>query len=237
MDRRRLLLALAAVVAALGVLLVFVYAQGAENRAAERYEAVEVLTATKEIKPGESIDNALENGKVELSLVAGNQVLQGATADPDPLRGSVALTTIYPGEQLLPVKFGGVDEIEAAATLPIPEGLIAMSISVEDAARVGSFINPGAEVAVFLTVEGNYSRLLLERTTVIATGSTTVVPSETEQSGGTSDTEQLLTVAVEQREVEKLRLAQTLGQLSVGLLNDSSELERNEGVKPGTIFE
>ncbi|QYJ04722.1 Flp pilus assembly protein CpaB [Nocardioides panacisoli] len=237
MDRRRLLLAVAAVVAALGVLLVFVYAQGAENRAADRYEAVEVLTAAKKINPGESIDAALESGKVELSFVAGNQVLEGASNDADPLQGSVALTTIYPGEQLIPVKFGGVDEIEAAATLPIPEGKIAMSISVEDAARVGSFISPGAEVAVFLTVDGNYSRLLLQRVTVIATGSTSVVPSEGRQENGGNETEQLITVAVKQREVEKLRLSQTLGQLSVGLLNDSSKVERNEGVEPDTIFE
>lgn len=237
MDRRRLLLAVAAVVAALGVALVFVYAKGAESRAAEKFEAVEVLTASKPIAPGESIDAALENGKITKTDVAATQRLEGASSDVAPLRGSVALTRIYPGEQLVPQKFGAVEDIESARTLPIPEGKIAISISIADAARVASFVRPGADVAVFLTVEGNYSRLLLERVNVIAAGSTTAQPDEAAAAGEDGKFDQLITVAVDQEQVQKVRLAQTLGELSIGLLNDSSKLELDQGVRPDTIFE
>ena len=234
MDRRRLLLVVAAVIAALGVALVFVYARGADARAADKYAAVEVLVASKKLSPGESVDEALSNGKISLVEVAQNQLLEGASSDSAPLQGKVALTTIYPNEQLIPSKFGAVEDIEAVSTLPIPDGKLAISISVEEDARVGTFIRPGAEVAVFLTQEGAYSRLLLERVTVIAFGQSTIDP---QGEAVVEDTSALLTVALSQKEAEKVRFAQTVGQLSVALLNDGSDVKKDDGVTTENLFE
>lgn len=237
MDRRRLLLLVAALIAALGVALVFVWARGAESRAADKYDTVEVLTASQKILPGEAIDDALEAGKVQLANVPKSQLLEGASESSEPLRGQVALTTLYPGEQLIPLKFGGVDEVEAAATLPIPEGKLAISVEVEDAARVGDFIRPGAEITIFLTQEGSNSRVLLERVTVLAVGRTTSVPTDgTEEEAAGGETS-LLTLAVRQKEAEKVRLAETLGALSVALLNDASDVKGDEGTNPDNVFE
>ena len=47
MNRRKVLLALAAIVAALGVLLVFLYARGADARAAAQFDLVRVLVASQ----------------------------------------------------------------------------------------------------------------------------------------------------------------------------------------------
>lgn len=245
MDRRRLLLVVAAVIAALGVALVFVYARGAETRAAEKFDTVEVLTASQKISPGENLDEALKNGKVALKHVAKAQLLEGATKDADPLRGKVALTTIYAGEQLVPVKFGGADEVEAAATLPIPEGKVAISISVEDDGRVGQFIRAGAEVAVIVTLldpqdDPIESRTLLERVTVLADGAKTAVPTDEDEDGdGAAEQEiqQLLTVAVTQREAEKVRFAEKAGELSAALLNDASKVESDNGIDDKNLFE
>lgn len=247
MDRRRLGLVAAAVVVALGVALVFVYARGADARAAERYDAVEVLTATQQMAPGESLDDALSAGKVELRRVAKAQVLEGAGRDTKPLRGKVALTTIYPGEQLLPVKFGGADEVEAAAVLPLPAGKVAISISVEDDARVGQFIKAGAEISLILTRPKDgapiESRILLERVTVLADGVRTSLPEQAsstdgESAGATPDAalQRLVTVAVTQREAEKVRFAERDGNLSIALLNEGSEVARDGGVTNDNLF-
>ncbi|NHA00009.1 hypothetical protein G5V59_06745 [Nocardioides sp. W3-2-3] len=64
-------------IAALGVALVFIYARHADNRAAAKYDAVEVLTASQEIEPGESLDDALKNGKVQLTHIAKAQAPRG----------------------------------------------------------------------------------------------------------------------------------------------------------------
>jgi pilus assembly protein CpaB len=246
MDRRKLLLVVAAVVAALGVALVFVYAKGADNRAADKFDTVEVLVAIKKIDPGESFDDALERGKFELADVAKGHVLDGADDESDPFEGTVALTSIYPNEQLIAAKFGGADEIEAATTLPIPDGKIAISIAVEDAGRVGYFVRPGAEVAVISTLIDRttqapiITRTLLERVTVLAAGDTSSIgdtsSGEDEEDGAEDGIKQLLTIAVTQRQAEQVRFAEKAGELSTALLNSDSEVKSDDGVDVDNLF-
>ncbi|WP_188111125.1 Flp pilus assembly protein CpaB [Nocardioides antri] len=246
MDRRKLMLAVAAVIAVLGVALVFVYAKGADSRAAEKFDTVEVLVAAKKVAPGESFDDALESGKFKLTDVAKAQVLEGAADESAPFEGTVALTTIYPSEQLIPAKFGGAEEVEAGVTLPIPEGKIAISILVEDAGRVGYFVRPGAEVAVIstlidrLTQEPIVTRTLLDRVTVLAAGDTSSITdtsaSEEEEDGTETGIKQLLTIAVTQRQAEQVRFAEKAGQLSAALLNDASEVDPDNGVDADNLF-
>lgn len=243
MDRRRLLLVVAAVVAALGVALVFVYARGAETRAADKYDTVEVLTASQKIEPGESLDEALENGKVQLTNVARAQLLEGADDDAEPLRDKVALTTIYPGEQLVPVKFGALEDVEAASALPIPEGRLAISILVSDDGRVGRFIRAGAEIAVVSTLldpqkQPIESRVLLERVTVLADGARTVEADEEDGEAATQgEIQRLVTVALTQRQAEKVRFAEKAGELSIALLNDASTVKSGDPVNSRNLFE
>ena len=247
MDRRKLLLVVAAVVAVLGVALVFVYAKGADKRAADKFDTVEVLVANKKINPGESFDEALESGKFELADVAQAHLLEGAGDDPDQFEGTVALTTIYPNEQLVPVKFGGKEEVEAAITLPIPEGKIAISIAVEDAARVGYFIRPGAEVAVISTLIDRttqapiVTRTLLDKVVVLAAGDTSAIADgssgDDEEEGGEDGIKQLLTVAVTQRQAEQVRFAEKAGELSVALLNSASDVDADKGVDGENLFD
>lgn len=248
MDRRRLLLVVAAVIAALGVGVIFVYAQGAEKRASEKYNTVEVLTVAdgKTIHPGESIDSALQDGKVVKAPVTENQLLEGASDESDPFQGSVALTTMYAGEQLIPAKFGGTEDIEAAATLPLPKGKVAISIEVTDDGRVGKFLSPGAEVAVIFTdmagSEPVATSTLLERVTVLAAGTTTTLDGDAAAEGSADgDSEgtiqQLLTIAVTQREAEKVRFAEKDGELTAALLNEASEVKSDQGVTKDNLLD
>ena len=64
MDRRRLLIVAAALVAALGTALVVIYARGADQRAEDRFEAVDVLVATQPITAGETVEAAQAAGKI-----------------------------------------------------------------------------------------------------------------------------------------------------------------------------
>lgn len=149
MDRRKILLVIAVVVAALGAGLVFVYAQGAEDRAADKQDARSVLVATQDILPGESAADAANAGKLLSQRVPSDQVLTGSTNDGADFTDSIALTTIYAGEQLLTQKFGTIDEIEGKPTLPIPQGKTAITLKLTDTGRVSSFTQPGSHVAVY----------------------------------------------------------------------------------------
>jgi len=248
MGRRKILLVVAVVVAAMGAALVFVYARGAENRAAEKFETVDVLVVKSPIERGESANEAYASGKIDTAEVPQGQVLPSAVtpADGEVFSGQYALTTLYPGEQLITEKFGGADEVEAVTTLPIPEGMLAISISLSDTARVGGFVRPGAKVGVFIT--GTLppenlpaTKLLMREVLVLATGSSTTVTQPAAGEGEAATTEQLpntlFTLALTQRQAATILEAQKHGELALTLTNDNSNLKPGDGVRAEDLFE
>lgn len=237
MDRRRVLLVAAAVVAALGTVLVFLYVRGADSRAQERFETTEILVATAQIERGERIADAAAAGKVALQAVPQGQVLPGALVTTSGVAEQIALTVIYPGEQVVPQKLGETAVEETRLNIP-QQGDMAMSINLTDPARVAGFVNPGSEVAIFINgsdpVTGQpFSRVLLTRVTVIAVGSTTPVTTTTTTDGqGGQGGQQvvealprtLITLSVNQVQMQRILLGQQQGALSFALLTDESRV-------------
>lgn len=242
-ERRRLLVGAAALVAVLGVALVVVYARGADRRAEDRFDTVDVLVATQPIAAGESIDAARAAGKITTGSVARGDLLTGAQRTASSLDGEVALVPIQPGEQLLGTKFG--DASDAAAPLPIPPRKMAVSVNLTDAARVSGFLNPGARVAVFLNGTDQrtgqpFTRLLLPHVTVLGVGSTAPVATTTTDDQGEQTVEQLprtlLTIAVDQRDAQKVLYGSANGELAFALLNGNSKVKPREAVTAQTLF-
>ena len=236
MDRRKALLLVAAVIAAVGTLLVFLYVRGADTRADQRYDAVQVLRVVKPIAAGETVEAAQSAGKIESGSVSKKDLLPDALTGTQPIAGQVATTPIYPGEQLVSSKFGATS---ATNGLAIPKGKIAISINLSDPSRVAGFVNPGDKVAIFLTTEKG-ARLLLPSVTVIGAGTTTVTTTTTTDASGAQSTEQLpktlLTLAVSQQDAERVLLAQKLGELAFGLLNDDSVVAPSQGATDLNLF-
>jgi len=236
MDRRRILLVVAVLVAAVGSALVFLYTKGADTRAEEKFDTVEVLEATAVIAPGETYEDAQAAGKLALQAVAKDALLDGYQTTSDSLSGTVSLGTIYPGEQIISAKWGQSAAVGSA--LQIPDANMAVSVNLTDPARVAGFVNPGSQVAIFLTGTDQgtgfgFSRLLLDRVTVLGVGSTTPVSTTTTDESGASTTEQLprtlLTLSVNQNQAEKILFAQGNGELAFGLLTDASEVTPDAG--------
>ena len=84
------------------------------------------------------------------SRVARSQLLANVQTSPDALKGTVALQNLFAGEQVVADKFG-TNAAEAASPLGIPEGKMAISVNLTDPDRVAGFVNPGSEVAIFVT--------------------------------------------------------------------------------------
>ena len=181
MDRRRILLVVAVIVAALGAGLVFVYAQDAEDRAAEQFTTRNVLVATQMISPGESASDAAAANKILSKPVPTDEILTNATDDGTLLTDTVALTTIYPGEQLITEKFGSVDEVTATTRLTVPKGMTATAITLDDTSRISGFTPAGTRVGVFIsgTFEDSTEpevRVLFKQVLILANGLVTVAP-------------------------------------------------------------
>lgn len=247
MSRRVVLLIAALLVAALGTALVFVYVNGADDRALEDQSPVSILVAKNQISSGTTIDDAQASGSLELRDMPKASVVSGALSAVDPIAGQVALTTIYPGQQILTSLFGATVADKAASDLAIPQGNIAISMQFTDPARVAGFVQPGSRVAVFVTASNTTSgttgggndfiRVLLPSALVIAVGPTTITPP---QDATTANPEvlprALLTLGLSQRESQKLIYASTKGTLYLGLLNAKSKIDRGTIVNAGNLF-
>jgi pilus assembly protein CpaB len=241
MGRRSILLIVAALIAALGSAMVFLYVRGADDRAQAAQAPVQVLKAVGQINPGETLEAAQAAGKLQLGEVPTDQVLPGAVNSIESLSSSVAIATIYPNEQIISGKFGAPGDQE---TLTLPDGKIAISVTLSDTGRVAGFVSPGDDVAIFLNgpIRGDETgvRLLLPKVQVVAIGATTVVSTTTTSTEGAQTTEQLpktlFTLAVDQAEAEKVVLASTTGELVLGYLNEKSKVQAGNGTTTDTLF-
>jgi pilus assembly protein CpaB len=212
MARRKILLVLAAVIAAFGTLLVFLYVQSADSRAREKIDTVDVLVASQ------------DNHQPSL----------------DGLDGLEALTPIYADEQIVSQKWGGSADV-TSTVLAIPKEKVAVSVQLSDPARVAGFVNPGSDVAILIGMsEGRYTRTLLQRVTVIAVGSTSTVTQTTTTAEGETTAETvpktLMTLAVTQREAEKLLWSTTFAQLSFALVTKESDVKASTPLTEQNLF-
>jgi pilus assembly protein CpaB len=243
MGRRTVLLVVAVVIAVVGAGMVYLYVRGADDRAKVAQQPVSVLKAVAQIEPGETLTAASAAGKIERRDVPAEQQLDGAMADIGESGSLVALTRIYPNEQITASKFGSPGEQDY---LTMPPGKFAISVNLSDTGRVAGFVSPGSRVAIFLTGETGAdgdpgTRLLLPEVQVVAVAQTTVTTATTTTAEGAQTTESLpktlFTLAVDQREAEKVLFAGSQGELSFGLLDDKSKVAAGPGVTLKSLFE
>src|SRR4051812_30040901 len=211
--KRRPLVALAALVlAAIGSLAVLTYAQGADRRALQGQEAVSAYVVRKAVPAGTTADQAGKDGLMVRELIARRATPTDALGSVDKAYGSlVATTTLQPGELVLKSRFG--TKPADNGLLAVPSGKMAVSVSLDDASHVGSFVVAGSKIAVFDTFstepkgntpsgtglqggdgKGRATRLLLPQVDVIAVGAVTAAPaaqgSDAAQAGGTQNVAQ-----------------------------------------------
>ena len=246
MGRRTLLLIAALIVAALGTTGVFLYVNGVDDRAQAGLKIQQVLVATAGIPVGTPAKKAQDDGSMVLRDFLADSVADlDARSNLAGIENLVALAPIAVGEPILTSQFGAPGE---TSRLPIPEGKLAVSLQLDDPARVAGFVEPGSEVVVFVTIAavsganaGNeVTRVLLERVSVIAAGEQTLITTTT-TTGDTAQTEvlpkALLTVAVDQVDAQKIVYAQGRGQVTFGLLDEYDVDKSDDGTGAENLFD
>jgi len=245
MARRTLLLVAAVLVAAVGTALIFLYVNGVNDRAVADQSPQRVLVAKTQIAAGTTAADAAKAGAFELKTFAKNSVAPGALSDITPIANEVALSTVFPGQQILAAQFGAAGSTSA---LPIPADKIAISVQLNDPARVAGFVQPGSNVAIFLTANstganglGNFTRMLLPKVQVVAVGPTTTTSqTSTDSQTGQTNTEQIsraiLTLALTQQEAQKVIYSSQNGALYFALLTSNSKVKPDQGVDGHNLF-
>jgi pilus assembly protein CpaB len=259
MVGRVLLLIAAFVVAGLGALLVWLYASQADRRALAEADPVPALVVQAEegVPAGTTLGVAIDSGLIAEEQVPGAAVPDTAIIDPSERLDDIALTALVDGEVVVSSRFGNPADLQQ---LIVPDGLTAVSFTFGDPNRVAGFVTPGSEVAVFATLEGEeneevdpvtgesvvdsdttFTRLLLGEALVVGVGGSTTITETTTTAEGTQQTTEvsaaLITLALTQPQIERLVLAQSLGELYLGLLNDTSEINPSDGANLDNLFD
>lgn len=240
MGRRLALLIAAVLVAAIGTGLVFLYVKKADDRAIADQRPVTVLIAKSTISAGTRVIDAANAGAFQTKEFPISAVPPGALSSVDAVKEQVVITTIFPGQQLLAGMFGAT-AASGGGALSIPPGMIAASFSFGDPQRVAGFLQPGSEVVVFLTssLQGGLqsSRVLLPKVTILAIGPTTITPPvDPTKANPEPQPRAMITLALRQRDAEKLIFAQGNGTMYLGLLSSRSTVRPNAGVNAKNLF-
>ncbi|MEM9712151.1 MAG: hypothetical protein AAGA17_08045 [Actinomycetota bacterium] len=136
---------LALVLATIGTIVLVAYVRGAEERALDGEDLVEVLVVDALVAEGSTAAEIGEKTRVE--LVPRKIRADGALADLTPVDGLVASTALLPGEQLVSQRFVAPDAFTRDGIAP-PPGLMQTTISLSPERAVGGAIAPGDTVAV-----------------------------------------------------------------------------------------
>lgn len=243
MKRKRFVAALLALVlAAGGAGSMWWYAQGADARAMDGLEAVDVFVAKGDIPAGTMLGSAVAAQMLEIQQVPKRLAPSGASVEVDATNSSnVALNDIHSGELVLLTRFAPAQEVSAG--LSIPNGYVAVTVNLGDPQRVASFVHVGSQVAIFLTYPatgGNTpsdagatkaTRLLLSKVLVLGVGASTGQTAQNLQIPSA-----LLTFALAQKDAERLIQAQSVGSLYLALMNDQSSVAPSDGVNTSKLF-
>jgi pilus assembly protein CpaB len=228
MSRRGVLVIVALAVAALSTALLTLYVRDAQARADSRQDLVQVLVAKQDIPTGTTGQELLDNGWATLAAIPKVAANPDALSELSPKqRTSHLAAPVYTGEQILHKRLTQ----SATSRLAIPEGLLAISVKVDDPARVAGYVEPGSNVAVFSTLrdQGNDgTRLLLDRVEVLEVG------ANADGNGRGDGT--LLTLALSEEQARKIIYTQTHGSLYVALLNDKSVVGSQDLTTAGNLF-
>ena len=146
---KRILAAVAALVlAAVGALAVLAYAGAADARAVAGQEAVTVYVTTRTVPAGTTLGDAVAQDLLEKDVFPSRSVPAGALTRIDVATEQlVAMSEIASGEIVLQRRFA--DQQAGDTALVVPEGQMAVTVELTDPGRVGSFLRPGSDVAIY----------------------------------------------------------------------------------------
>ncbi len=150
MKRRVVGIAIAVVMALAGTALVASFVKSAEARALAGEELVWVLVADEQIPAGSSAEE-IEN-RLRLEQVPSKVRAQGALEDLSPVAGLVTEIALEPGEQLTASRFVAPDLL-TRARVPVPDGLLEVTLSLAPERAVGGTLLPGDLVAVVVSFD------------------------------------------------------------------------------------
>lgn len=150
--KSRLLAGVAAVVLAIiGAVLMFTYAQGADQRAVQKLEPVSVLVVKQAIPAGTPVEAF--KASIATEQLPGASVAKTSLTTLDSEAGKVAAVDLVPGEQLVAERLVAPEDLKTSGSVKVPAGLQEVSFQLEPQRVVGGRLAPGDHVGVFISMK------------------------------------------------------------------------------------
>src|SRR5215475_5197300 len=259
MTRRIITIGAAVLLAVLGAVGVLDYVHQADQRAVAGMRAVSAYVATAQIPSGTIAETAVRDGLLVRQQFPASSVPGDAVRSITPSLSALVLTSgLASGQMLLSPMLG--TSVQTASALPVPAGMVAITLQFCVQQAVANFVTPGSQVAIFNTfLNGKsttgacsvgsapagggvpHTRVVLPKVLVLAVGegfatppssTTTTADGPSTSSTGTAPSTIYLTMAVSQADAETLiELAET-GSPYLALLTSASKANSDVSYQP-----
>jgi pilus assembly protein CpaB len=137
--------------AIIGAVLMFTYAQGADQRAVQKLEPVGVLVVKQAIPAGTPVEAF--KASIATEQLPGASVAKTSLTRLDTEAGKVAAVDLVPGEQLVAERLVAPENLKTSGSVRVPAGLQEVSFQLEPQRVVGGRLAPGDHVGVFISME------------------------------------------------------------------------------------
>jgi pilus assembly protein CpaB len=153
MNKRLIGVAVAALLALLGTVVILRYVSDADERARADVELVEVFVVEKRVNAG--ADEAELRSAIGTTEVAAGTVVDGVLTDLRQLDGKVAAVDLVAGEQVLQSRLIDAASFNSGRTrlTSVPEGFHEVTVSLEPQRLVGGQVVPGDTVGVLASFD------------------------------------------------------------------------------------
>lgn len=218
----KFIIPLAVIAGAISTFAIYRYMEKQKNEIqAPAHISEKVIIAKAAFQIGHTIDES----DIVISEWPQEIIPDGSFSDDSNLIGRVIKNNIYKGEPILESKLAPPGSSGGFSSI-IPQGMRALTVSVDTYSGVGGFILPDTRVDVMVTVpshkdnEKSSTKIILEHILVLAVDQTFM------REGDDPVIVQSVTLLVDPKQAEKLVLAATEGKLQLSLRNNTDHASR-----------
>src|SRR5215211_1869925 len=148
MNRNRLGIIAAVLIAAVATVVLVVYVRDAKDRAVAGEKLVDVVVASKAISAGTTATDLRDATTME--RIPAKTRPDGALQSLKQVEGMVTSTDLVASEVLLQDRFVSAGQLEeGVASVKVPAGFVEVTLKLDPHQDVGGQVKPGALVAVF----------------------------------------------------------------------------------------
>jgi pilus assembly protein CpaB len=237
MNRNRLMVGLAFAVLLAFILAAYVYhafKRAEVNAAGPVMHMTNIVVAAEPLKIGTRIDGS----KVKTIQWPSSSKPEGMFSDVTEVANRAVINNIAENEPILADNLAS-SESGAGLSATIPEGMRAVSVSVNDVVGVAGFVTPGTMVDVLVTGNtvganggSSVTRTILENIRVLAAGQKMEQDRE-----GKPENVPVITLLVTPEDAGKLTMASTEGKIQLALRNTVDTKNTNPApVLQSTLF-